>query len=175
MKTNALMRGLRVTLSKTELQALLGLARYGADQLASGGLYYLPRRQEAVVPDVIHGLELGLAALRSKQAEAQARRDRPRIEAERRMAREHHADVDGYSVLGFLGDWTDISESPDYRQWTDLWHPDTVPREQGEIRRGVWRIFLSRGSSASGIPRPVSDTLSTARPPSARSRTAMRP
>lgn len=149
MKTYALLSGLRVTLTKTELQALLGLARYGADQLASGGHYYLPKRQEAVAPDVIDGLELGLTALRFKQAEAQARRDRPKREAARRAAREHHAEVDGYSVIGILGDWTDISESPDYRLWADLHHPDTVPREQGEVRRGVWRVFLSRGSGAS--------------------------
>lgn len=34
MKTQAMTSGLRVTLSKTELEALLTLARYGAEQLA---------------------------------------------------------------------------------------------------------------------------------------------
>ncbi|MBB5707321.1 hypothetical protein [Sphingopyxis panaciterrulae] len=150
MKTHAMLRGLRVTLTKTELQALLNLTRYGAGQIASNSSFnYLPKRQEGVADDVINGLELGLASLRAKQAEARFRREQPKREAEQRAARTHHAEIDGYYVIGFLGDWTDISEDPDQRQWADLLHEDTVPREQGEVRRGVWRIFLSRGSSAS--------------------------
>ena len=150
MKTSAMVSGLRVTLTKTDLQALLNLARYGADQLASDGARYLPKRQEAVAGDLISGLELGLAALRYKQAEAKARREEPKREAERRAARTHHATIDGYSVMGFLGDWTDMSEDPDYHQWADMFHPDTEPREQGEIRRNVWRVHVSRGSAAAG-------------------------
>lgn len=150
MKTHALLRGLRVTLTKTELQALLGLARYGADQLANGGYFYLPKRQETAAPDVIRGLELGLVSLQWKQAEAQEKRDRPKREAARRASREHHADVDGYSVIGTLGDWTDISDDPDFPRWADLHDPGTEPREQVEIRRSVWRILLTRGSTVSG-------------------------
>ncbi|MDF0490407.1 hypothetical protein PX554_19955 [Sphingomonas sp. H39-1-10] len=151
MKTQAMTSGLRLTLSKTELQALLTLARYGARQLETNGHSYLvPRRQEAVAGDVIHGLERGLADLQWKQAEAQARRDAPKREAAARAAREHHAEVDGFFVWGMLGDWTDLSDDPDRRQWADMFHPDTQPREQGEIRRNVWRIFISKRGAAAG-------------------------
>lgn len=149
MKTHAMASGLRVTLSKTELQALLKLAQYGAEQIAAARHYYiLPHRQEAVAADVIQGLERGLASVQWKQAEAKARREAPKREAERRAAREHHARIDGYAVWGMLGDWTDVSDDPDRRQWADMFHPDTKPREQGEIRRNVWRIFISKGSAA---------------------------
>ena len=148
MKTQAMTSGLRLTLSKTELQALLTLARYGARQLETNGHSYLvPRRQEAVAGDVIQGLERGLADLQWKQAEARARREAPKREAAARAAREHHAEVDGFFVRGLLGDWTDLSEDPDRRQWADMFHPDTQPR-QGEIRRNVWRLFISKGSAA---------------------------
>lgn len=149
MKTHATTSGLRVTLSKTELQALLTLARYGADQLAAARDYYIvPKRQEAVAPDIIKGLEDGLVSLRWKQAEARERREAPRREAERRAAREHHAQIDGFTILGDLGDWTDVSDDPDQRRWADMFHPDTQPRPQGEIRRNVWRVFISRGGAA---------------------------
>lgn len=145
MKSRALTAGLRITLSKTELKTLLTLARHGADDERC----YLPARQKATVEELIHGLQSGLAEVRWKQAEAKARREAPKREAERRAAREHHAEIDGYSVIGMLGDWTDISDDPDRRQWADMYHPDTHPREQGEIRRNVWRIFLSRGRASS--------------------------
>ncbi|OUC53022.1 MULTISPECIES: hypothetical protein [Sphingomonadaceae] len=149
MKTHAMASGLRVTLSKTELQALLKLAQYGAEQIAAARHHYiLPQRQEAVAADVIQGLERGLVSVQWKQAEAKARREAPKREAERRAAREHHARIDGYAVWGMLGDWTDISDDPDRRQWADMFHPDTRPREQGEVRRNVWRIFISKGSAA---------------------------
>lgn len=149
MKTHAMASGLRVTLNKTELQALLALARYAAEQIAAADHnYIMPKRQEAVAADVIQGLELGLASVRWKQAEAKARREEPKREAERRAAREHHAVVDGHTVWGVLGDWTDLSENPDRRQWADLFHPDTEPRPQGEIRRHAWRIYISKGSAA---------------------------
>ncbi|WP_150293613.1 hypothetical protein [Sphingobium estronivorans] len=149
MKTHAMASGLRVTLSKTELQALLKLAQYGAEQIAAARhCYVLPQRQEAVAADVIHGLERGLASVQWKQAEAKAKREAPKREAERRAAHEHHARIDGYAVWGMLGDWTDVSDDPDRRQWADMFHPDTKPREQGEIRRNVWRIFISKGSAA---------------------------
>lgn len=125
--------GLRITLSKTELQALLTLARYGADQIAAASHYYIvPKRQEAVAADVIQGLERGLASVQWKQAEARARREAPKREAERRAAREHHAVVDGYTRLGHI-----LATGP----------TETEPRPQGEIRRDVWRIFITRGSS----------------------------
>jgi hypothetical protein len=149
MKTHAMASGLRVTLSKTELQALLALARYGAEQIAAAHhSYILPKRQEAVAVDVMQGLEQGLASLRWKQAEAKARRDAPKREAERRAAREHHAVIDGHAVWGRLGDWTDLSDDPDRRQWADLLNPLTEAREQAEIRYNVWRIFISKGSAA---------------------------
>jgi len=52
-------------------------------------------------------------------------------------------------LSGYLGDWTDLSDDPDRRQWADMFHPDTRPREQGEIRRNVWRIYVCRGSATS--------------------------
>ena len=149
MKTHAMASGLRVTLTKTELQALLNLARYAADQIEAARHHYiLSKRQEAVAADVMQGLEHGLASVNWKQAEAKARREAPKREAERRAAREYHANIDGYTVWGMLGDWTDLSDDPDHRQWADMFRPDVHPREQGEIRRGVWRIFISKGSSA---------------------------
>ncbi|WIW89624.1 hypothetical protein K3M67_06610 [Sphingobium sp. V4] len=149
MKTHAMTSGLRVTLTKTELQALLALARHGRDQLAANPRsYVLSRREEGVAPDVVHALESGLRAVRGKQAEAKDRREQPKRDAERRAAREHHALIEGFSVLGMLGDWTDLSDDPDRHQWADMFHPDTEPRPQGEIRRNVWRIFLSKGSAA---------------------------
>lgn len=149
MKSHAMQSGLRVTLTKTELQALLNLARYGADQIAAARHYYLmPKRQEAVAAHVIQGLEQGLASVQWKQAEAKARREQPKREAERRAAREHHTQIDGYTVWGMLGDWTDVSDDPDRHQWADMYRPDVQPREQGEIRRNVWRIFISKGSAA---------------------------
>ncbi|WP_293922587.1 hypothetical protein [Sphingobium sp. UBA5915] len=149
MKTHAMASGLRITLTKIELQALLSLARSGADQLEAARHYsILPKRQEAVAPDIIQGLERGLASVQWKQAEAKARREQPKREAERRAAREHHARIDGYAVWAMFGDWTDISDDPDRRQWADMFHPDTNPREQGEIRRNVWRVFISKGSAA---------------------------
>lgn len=150
MKTHAMTSGLRITLSKTELQALLTLARYGAEQLAATREHYtVPKREETVVPDIIKGLDDGLTSLRWKQAEARERRDAPRREAERRAAREHHAMVDGHTVWATLGDWTDVSDDPDERRWADLLMPGTEPREQAELRRNVWRIFVTKGSAAS--------------------------
>ena len=150
MKTHAMVSGLRVTLTKTELLALLSLARYGADQIATARHQYLmPKRQEAVAADVIQGLARGLASVQWKQAEAKAKREAPKREAERRAARAHNALIDGYTVWGILGDWTDLSDDPDRRQWADMFHPDTEPRAQGEIRRNVWRIFISKGSATS--------------------------
>ena len=111
--------------------------------------YIVPKRQEAVAPDIIKGLEDGLASLRWKQAEARERRDAPRREAERRAEREHHAVVDGFTVFGTLGDWTDLSDHPDERRWADMFMPGTEPREQAELRRNVWRIYVSKGSAAS--------------------------
>lgn len=148
MKTHPMASGLRITLTKTELQALLNLARYGAEQIAAARHYYImPKRQEAIAADVVQGLEQGLASVQWKQAEAKAR-EQPKREAERRAAREHHVQIDGYTVWGMLGDWTDVSEDPDHRRWADMFNPQTIPR-QGEIRRNVWRIFVSKGSAAS--------------------------
>lgn len=149
MKTHPMASGLRVTLTKTELQALLKLARFAVDQLPSARHYYiLPQRQVDLAADVIKGLEGGLASVQFKQAEAKARREAPKREAERRAAREHHALIDGYTVWATLGDWTDVSDDPDRHQWADMYRPDVQPREQGEIRRNVWRIFISKGSAA---------------------------
>ncbi|OUC54819.1 hypothetical protein CA262_08090 [Sphingobium sp. GW456-12-10-14-TSB1] len=149
MKTHAMASGLRITLSKTELQALLKVAQYGADRIAAAPCSYIrPKRQEVVAVDVIQGLERGLASVQWKKAEAKARREAPKREAERSAAREHHTRIDGYAVWGMLGDWTDISDDPDRRRWADMFHPDTSPREQGEIRHNVWRIFISKGNAA---------------------------
>lgn len=151
MKSQTLAAGLRLTLSKTELETLLILARYGAGRLGHDGsiLFGLNGKQQTISEDLVQTLEAGLTALRWKQAEARARRDAPRREAERRAAHEHHAQIEGYSVWGMLGDWADISADPNRHQWADMFHPDTQPREQGEIRRNVWRIFISKGSAAS--------------------------
>ncbi|TNE43768.1 hypothetical protein [Sphingobium sp. CFD-2] len=151
MKAQALAAGLRLTLSKTELETLLILARYGADRLRDDGrsLFLLTRKQENIAVDLVHGLETGLTSVRWKQAEAKARRDEPKREAERRAAREHHAQIDGYTILGLLGDWADVSPDPDRRQWADLYHSDTRPRDQGELRRNVWRIYITKGSASS--------------------------
>ena len=144
MKTHPMASGLRVTLTKTELQALLKLARFAVDQLpAARHFHILPQRQVHLAADVIKSLELGLASVQFKQAEA------PKREAERRAAREHHALIDGYTVWGTLGDFTDLSDDPDQRRWADMFMPGTEPRNQGEIRRNVWRIFVSKGSAAS--------------------------
>jgi hypothetical protein len=149
MKTQAMSAGLRVTLSKSELDTLLTLLRHSAAHPSGDRPWLLSGRQATLAPAIIDQLEKGLASLRWKQAEARSRREAPRREAERRAAREHHASIDGFSVWGILGDWVDISEDPDRRQWADLFHPDTVPRDQGEIRRGVWRIFISKGRTSS--------------------------
>ncbi len=150
MKTHPMASGLRVTLTKTELQALLKLARFAVDQLpAARHCYILPQRQVDLAADVIKSLELGLASVQFKQAEAKARREAPKREAERRAAREHHALIDGYTVWGTLGDWADLSDDPDQRRWTDMFLPGTEPRDQGEIRRNVWRVFISKGSASS--------------------------
>jgi len=144
MKSQPLTTGLRVSLSKTELQTLLALAEHAV----SDHRCYLSEKQQATASNLVDGLRSGLAALRFKQAEAKARRDAPRRQSERRSAHEHHLEIDGYRVWGMLGDWTDVSEDPDRRQWADMFHPDTQPREQGEIRRNVWRIFISKGSAS---------------------------
>lgn len=150
MKTHPMASGLRVTLTKTELQALLKLARFAVDQLPAARHHYiLAQRQVDIATDVIKSLELGLTSIQLKQVEAKARREAPKREAERRAAREHHALIDGYTVWGTLGDWTDLSVDPDERRWADMFMPGTEPREQGEIRRNVWRIFISKGSAAS--------------------------
>ncbi|TAJ74160.1 MAG: hypothetical protein EPO45_17330 [Sphingobium sp.] len=150
MKTHPMASGLRVTLTKTELQALLKLAQFAVNQFPAARHYYiLPQRQVDLAEDVIKGLELGLTSVQYKQAEAKARREAPKREAERRAAREHHAMIDGYTVWGTLGDWADLSDDPDERRWADLANPHTEPRDQGEIRRQVWRIFISKGSAAS--------------------------
>ena len=104
MKTHPMASGLRVTLTKTELQALLKLARLAVDQLpAARHCDILAQRQVDVAADVIKGLELGLTSVQWKQAEAKARREAPKRVAERRAAREHHALIDGYTVWGTLG------------------------------------------------------------------------
>lgn len=144
MKSQPLTTGLRISLSKTELQTLLTLAEHAV----SDNRCSLSEKQQATASNLVDGLRSGLAALRFKQAAAKARRDAPRREAERRTAREHHAEIDGYRVWGMLGDWTDLSDDPDRRQWADMFNPDTIPREQGEIRRNVWRIFVTRGSAS---------------------------
>src|SRR3546814_9884315 len=93
MKTHPMASGLRGTLTTTELQALLKLARSAVDRLPNAGPYYiLPQRQVDLAADVIKGLELGLTSVQWKQAEAKARREAPKREAERRAAREHNAD-----------------------------------------------------------------------------------
>jgi len=145
MKTQALTSGLRITLSKTELQTLLALAEHSA----ADNRCYLSNRQQIIAADLVRQLRAGLSEVRWKQAEAKARHEVPKREAERRAAREHHAEIDGYTVMGMLGDWTDLSDDPDRRQWADMFHPDIRPREQGEIRRNVWRIYVCRGSAAS--------------------------
>lgn len=142
--------GLQVTLSKTELEALLALTRRGADQFDAHGWHHLTKAQETAAIGIIRGLKHGLADLGAKQAEAKWNRDAPKREAARRAAMEHHAVVDGYTVLGMLGDWADISTDPDRRQWADMFHPDTELREQGEIRRNVWRIFITKGRVSDG-------------------------
>jgi hypothetical protein len=150
MKTHPMASGLRVTLTKTELQALLKLARFAVDQLPAARHYHiLPQRQVDLAADVIKSLERGLTSVQFKQAEAKARREAPKREAERRAAREHHALIDGYTVWATLGDWTDLSPDPDQPRWVDLFGADVEPRAQGEIRRQVWRIFVSTGSAAS--------------------------
>lgn len=137
--------GLRVTLSRTELDTLLTLLRHSAAHPSGDRPWLLSGRQATLAPTIVDQLEKGLVSLRLKQAKARSRREAPRREAERRAAREHHASIDGYTVWGMSGDWADISDDPDRRQWADLFHLDTVPRTQGEIRRGVWRIFISKG------------------------------
>lgn len=150
MKTHPMASGIRVTLTKTELQALLKLARFAVDQLPAARHHYiLPQRQVDLAADVIKGLEGGLASVQFKQVEAKARREAPKREAERRAAREHHALIEGFTVWATLGDWTDLAVDPDQRRWVDIFLLGTEPREQGEIRRNVWRIFVSKGSAAS--------------------------
>ncbi|MFC0203317.1 hypothetical protein [Novosphingobium soli] len=150
MKTHPMVSGLRVTLTTTELQALIKLAQFAVNQLPAARHYYiLPQRQVDLVADVLKSLELGLASVQFKQAEAKARREAPKREAERRAAREHHDLIDGYTVCGTLGDWADLSDDPDQRRWADMFMPGTEPREQGEIRHNVWRIFISKGKAAS--------------------------
>lgn len=78
MKTHPMASGLRVTFTKTELQALLKLARFAVDQLPAARHYYiLPQRPVDVAADLIKGLELGLASVQFKQAEARERREAP--------------------------------------------------------------------------------------------------
>jgi len=165
MKTQPMTTGLRVTLSKTELDTLLTLLRYSAAHPSGDRPWLLSGRQASLAPAIIDQLERGLVSLRWKQAEARSRRDAPQREAESRAAREHHASIDGYTVWGMLGDWADISDDPDRRQWADLFHPDTVPKDQGEIRRGVWRIFISKGriSSDDSVVLPGDCTLTANR------------
>lgn len=151
MKSYTLAAGLRVTFSKTELETLLILLRYAANDLGADHRLYLSDRQKTLAVDMVQGLETGMSSLRFKQAEAKARRDAPKREAERRAAREYHAEIDGYIVSGMLGDWTDVSDDPDQRRWADMFNPDTQTqlREQSEIRRNVWRIQIWKGRFAS--------------------------
>ncbi|OYW89282.1 MAG: hypothetical protein B7Z20_00335 [Sphingobium sp. 32-64-5] len=75
--------GLRVTLTKTELQALLKLARFSVDQLPAARHHYiLAQRQVDIATDVIKSLELSLTSIQLKQAETKARREAPKREAD---------------------------------------------------------------------------------------------
>lgn len=134
MKSRVTQSALTVTLTKTELLALIAIARHGDA--------YLSRAQASAAAEIIGGLEKGLSELRWKQAEAKNRREANKRANDRRNTHEHHELIDGYTVIGTLSDWTDLSSNPDTRHWADMFHPDTTPREQGEIRRNAWRIHI---------------------------------
>src|SRR3546814_3412319 len=115
-----------------ELHALPKRSRSAVERLPNvGHEYNLPQRQVDLAAEGIKGLELRLTSVQWKQAEAKARREAPKREAERRAAREHHALIDGYTVWGTLGDWADLSDDPDQRRWADMFLPGTEPRKIG--------------------------------------------
>ena len=149
MRTQVLASGLRVTLSETELRALLNSARFGAEQLSLQGMA-LERRQSAVIDDVIAGLELAGAGLSIKKQQKTSEKMVATALEQRREGREHHCEVEGWLVTASLGDWCDISDNPDYTVWVDMFNPQTAVRAQGEIRRDVWLVRMIKGSVATG-------------------------
>lgn len=148
MKAQAMASAVRLTLTRTELHTILNLARFGKDALAERPDLRLDARQEAVANALIEHLELALADIRLKQAARTNRRNDEKFAEQRRREREHHGEVDGWRVIGFLGDWADKSTDPDYRLWVDANNPDSVLPDQCEIRRNVWRIYLTRGHAS---------------------------
>jgi hypothetical protein len=63
--------------------------------------------------------------------------------------------IDGYTVWGMLGDWADISDDPDRRQWADLFHPDTVRGRRVKSGVAFGGSLSAEAGSAPRIRRPA--------------------
>lgn len=128
MKTQALAKGLRVTLTATE-------ARFVAQVLEN---YPTP----STTP-IAAGLRHGLVEVDAKASAARARRatDRARKAAEPKF---RHFEVDGHRVSATQGDWFDASHDPDSYRWERI-RPDEpwqrIPA-QCEHRAGWWMIYV---------------------------------
>ncbi len=138
MRSQTLSSGLRVTLNATELGILLDLARRGAGSSPS------PREAE-----LIDAIEAGAEDLRARRASASAKRRADRDRAHADAVRQYGARLGEWALTATLGDWIDNSADPDFERWQDLGNPEIEQREQGEIRRNVWRFYLTRGSAGS--------------------------
>jgi hypothetical protein len=130
MKVQPMASALRVSLSLREARALAELAQAGAKALglaAPGG-----------ADDLVTALRIGASDLAAKQASARANREAKRMKPARPPMM--NLTIAGLTISATLGDWIDISESPDFSVWSEL----TPDREshQGETRYGAWRVLV---------------------------------
>jgi len=157
MKSEGISRGVRSTASITEIEALLALARRGAQALAEAGVP-LPGPQAAAGAAAIQSLEQGLADARRKRDEAAAnrayRREKPAPMPDDGRWLDVPNDLRGFAKRV---DVVDVSRDPDRQLWQRIDGMALLPH-QAEVRRQVWEVtlwlpgmhFLVAGHAATG-------------------------
>lgn len=130
MKVQAMSSAIRSTLTLREVRALHQLAKAGAQALGIAA--------PDCARDLVAKLEIGIAELEWKQADARSRRTaklaRPLFKPMINLT------INGLKISAEKGDWIDINPMPDSPVWGEL----TPEREslQAEIRRDAWRVLV---------------------------------
>lgn len=139
MKYEAKSKGMVLALSIVELETLIRLAEMGKEHRHAATML---RRD--LVPTLITGLRAAAIAQHDKASKARAaaadRRASGKLDANRRK----NIVVDGHTVMATLGDYIDMSPSPDYTGWMPLAVVEAQQKlpAQAEIRRDVWNVTV---------------------------------
>lgn len=139
MKTQVMAKGLRLTLSTTEVHSLM--------RIVDGAV--VPENVRAEIGKTLRLAEMQISAGRVAGAD-NARRDR--IAKIMRDACTDNRTVDGYTVQSHLSDYGDHSRDPDRRSWVDerIYAEKVAAKisflaiapEQREVRRDVWHVIV---------------------------------